>query len=112
MFFKVIKNPKDLSLAYLPPEQLSHLKKASFILPEMITTLIAGDIFCIGMILLECVGFETSERYYDVPKMDLKIESVKIKIRQLRENKIVSERLLGFIEKCVAEQPKNRLSLS
>ena len=111
VFFKVIKNVNDISLAYLPPEQLSHLRKASFILPDLLTTLISGDIFCIGMILLECIAFESSDKYYSVGQMNIKMESIKIKIRQLRENRIVSNGLMDFVEKCLVEDGRKRMTL-
>jgi hypothetical protein len=53
----VIKDKAAILNGYLPPEQLNNLKKGNYILPDLINTLKAGDMFCLGMILLECISF-------------------------------------------------------
>jgi hypothetical protein len=52
VFFDLIKNPRAVLQAYLPPDQLTSVRKGNYILPNLLSTLKSGDIFCIGMILL------------------------------------------------------------
>ena len=111
VFFEVIRSTEALDEAYLPPEQLLHLRKGSYILPDLITTLKIGDVFNIGMLLLECMTLESSDRYYNTKRIEFNSSLLDHKLRSLREARMVSCDFLEFVEKCLDTQTSRRVTL-
>lgn len=71
-FLKVLKDINCLPDYYLSPEQLEAVRHVDYNSQEDYKVQTAGDIFSLGMVMLECLTLESSSKYYSVKGLELK----------------------------------------
>lgn len=71
-FLKVVRDPNSLHDYYLAPEQLKAVRTACYYQQDSYKSLSLGDVYSLGMVLLECLNLESSSRYYSLRMLEVK----------------------------------------
>lgn len=104
---KVIKDPFNLRDHYLAPEQLRTIRTASYHQQDNYRALSSGDVYSLGMVILECLNLESSVRYYSLRALEVKQEKLNIKLSLKHQ----PSEFIRFISRCLEPDPINRLTV-